>query len=165
MRSREARMQTFLDNASNWPAHRLRATPSELVDAGLFYLGDRDRVKCWYCNGGLQNWERDDSPWEEHAKWFPLCEFLHQQKGPEFTHDIVARFPGLRRPTLQNPTTPGGVNLATSSNQSGPKIVDPRKELNKINQKVEHEMTTSSLIADASLMGFSPKIIKRTLKR
>jgi len=33
--------------------------------------GERDRVKCWYCNGGLQNWERNDVPWEEHAKWFP----------------------------------------------------------------------------------------------
>jgi len=35
------------------------------------YLGERDRVKCWYCNGGLQNWDPDDEPWTEHAKWFP----------------------------------------------------------------------------------------------
>ena len=35
-------------------------------------LGQRDRVKCWYCNGGLQNWERDDDAWTEHAKWFPM---------------------------------------------------------------------------------------------
>ena len=33
--------------------------------------GDRDRAKCWYCNGGLQNWEANDEPFTEHAKWFP----------------------------------------------------------------------------------------------
>ena len=38
----------------------------------VFLVGERDRVKCWYCNGGLQNWERNDIPWEEHAKWFPM---------------------------------------------------------------------------------------------
>ena len=37
-----------------------------------FVLGERDRTKCWYCNGGLQNWRNDDDPWEEHAKWFPM---------------------------------------------------------------------------------------------
>ena len=58
-------------------------------------------MKCWYCNGGLQNWERDDDAWTEYAKWFPIsvriikiskkhfidlivfleCEFVFQQKG------------------------------------------------------------------------------------
>ena len=165
MRSRKARLQTFLDNASRWPAHRIRATPADIADAGMYYLGERDRVKCWYCNGGLQNWERDDSPWEEHAKWFPLCEFLHQQKGPEFTHNIVSKYPGLRRPTLQNPTSSAGVNIESASNSLGARIVDPQKELSKVNKKVEHEMLTSQQVADASLMGFSSKLIEATLKQ
>ena len=37
----------------------------------LCFSGDRDRAKCWYCNGGLQNWEANDEPFTEHAKWFP----------------------------------------------------------------------------------------------
>ena len=39
MRDRENRLQTFVDRATNWPAHRINATPREIVDAGFFYLG------------------------------------------------------------------------------------------------------------------------------
>ena len=39
MRDRENRLQTFVDPATNWPAHRINATPREIVDAGFFYLG------------------------------------------------------------------------------------------------------------------------------
>nr|AAM76110.1 inhibitor of apoptosis protein-like protein [Boltenia villosa] len=60
------RLQTF----SNWP-NRIKATPQEIAEAGFYYLGERDRCKCFYCNGGLQNWDKYDDPWMEHAKWFP----------------------------------------------------------------------------------------------
>ena len=36
-----------------------------------FRIGDKDRAKCFYCNGGLQNWDPEDEPFTEHAKWFP----------------------------------------------------------------------------------------------
>ena len=68
MRGEVNRFQTFDDR---WPAAQLRASPRQIARAGFFFLGDRDRVKCWYCNGGLQNWDPDDEPWTEHAKWFP----------------------------------------------------------------------------------------------
>ena len=54
-----------------WPINKVRATPETIARAGFFFLGERDRVKCWYCNGGLQNWDYNDDPWTEHAKWFP----------------------------------------------------------------------------------------------
>ena len=107
-------MRTFIDNSSIWPAHRIRATPQQIVDAGMYYLGEWDRVKCWYCNGGLQNWERDNNPWKEHAKWFPLCEYGLQQKGLDYVHKIVARFPGLRRPNLSNPTNGPAAQMVAS---------------------------------------------------
>uniref|UniRef100_F6ZM33 RING-type domain-containing protein n=1 Tax=Ciona intestinalis TaxID=7719 RepID=F6ZM33_CIOIN len=86
MRSVEQRLQTF--TRSNWPAHRVRASILDISRAGLFYLGNSDRTKCWYCNGGLQNWEPNDDPWYEHAKWFPECEFLLQQKGIEYVYRV-----------------------------------------------------------------------------
>ena len=180
MRNKEARLQTFLDNSSIWPAHRIRATPQQIVDAGMYYLGERDRVKCWYCNGGLQNWERDDNPWEEHAKWFPLCEYVLQQKGPIYVHEIVARFPGLRRPTLYNPSTsqaaqsliqslnPGSNAMARSPpqieipNQSV--IVDPRQEITERHRWIEEEMRSSDDVAQARMMGFGDDVIERALK-
>ena len=182
MRSREARLQTFLDHSTVWPAHRIRASPQQIVDAGFFYLGNRDRVKCWYCNGGLQNWERDDVPWEEHAKWFPMCEYVLQQKGPSYVHDIVSRFPNLQRPVLANaasgPETTSlrqslrsgsnSVNIGSSSSNamaSSPIIIDPRKEMMKRKEIIEHEMETSDHVARARLMGFDDDAIKLALTR
>ena len=183
MRSREARMQTFLDHSTVWPAHRIRASPQQIVDAGFFYLGNRDRVKCWYCNGGLQNWERDDVPWEEHAKWFPMCEYVLQQKGPSYVHEIVSRFPNLRRPILTNaasgqaagalrqslPSVSSQMNFesSTSGNErtSPPIIIDPRKEMFERNQKIDHEMRTSDKVMQARMMGFEDDAIKMAIKR
>jgi len=52
------RLQTYRDS-QNWPTDRKLASPFQLGAAGFYYLGDRDSVKCWYCNGALQNWERE----------------------------------------------------------------------------------------------------------
>ena len=66
MSSFAARYSTF----ENW--HNDTMIPvTEMVEAGLFYTGIGDRTKCFYCNGGLMNWQESDVPFEEHAKWFP----------------------------------------------------------------------------------------------
>jgi len=98
LRSYESRLQTFNDNERRWSQVRIRATAMQMAQAGLYYLGERDRVKCWYCNGGLQNWTFEDNPWFEHAKWFPLCEYVLQNKGPEYVERVTHRFAHLARP-------------------------------------------------------------------
>ncbi|XP_041461917.1 baculoviral IAP repeat-containing protein 3-like isoform X1 [Lytechinus variegatus] len=80
-----ARLGTF----RNWPGklgyHHV--TPRVLAKAGFYYTGLVDECKCFYCDGGLKNWEPTDEPWTEHAKWFPRCEWLIQQRGQAFiTH-------------------------------------------------------------------------------
>ena len=141
MRSKNARLQTFLDDSMTWPAHRIRATPQQIVDAGMYYLGLRDRVKCWYCNGGLQNWDQEDDPWEEHAKWFPSCEFVLQQKGEDFVQRIVNNDLGLQRPLLYNPAN----HVNTPQQNQSPKIVDPRKEMKEIKKKVDDDIKNSEV--------------------
>ena len=74
-----------------------------MEDPGFYYLGDSDRVKCWYCYGGLKNWERSDDPRMEHAKWFPLCDDMLKNKGVDFVKAVVKDFPGLSRPVFSNP--------------------------------------------------------------
>jgi len=96
--SLESRLQTFIDRERNWSKVRVKATPRQMAEAGLFYLGDHDRVKCYYCNGGLQNWAINDNPWFEHAKWFPLCEHVLRNKGPEYVERITTRYAHLPRP-------------------------------------------------------------------
>ncbi|XP_071492028.1 E3 ubiquitin-protein ligase XIAP-like [Diadema antillarum] len=79
------RMRTF----DTWPRYlRIQATPRLLARAGFFYTGSTDEVKCFYCDGGLKNWEPNDDPWSEHAKWFPRCEWLIQQRGQAFIAEV-----------------------------------------------------------------------------
>ena len=96
------RLQTF-HLTENRPNEKIRATSFETADAGFYYLGNKDRVKCWYCNGGFQNCERFGLAWEEHAIFFPKCEFLLISKELEFVKNFVKKFPKLNRPSLPNP--------------------------------------------------------------
>jgi len=95
-----------------------KSTPEQMSQAGLYYLGERDRVKCWYNNGGQQNWARFDNPWFKHAKWFPTCEYLLQKKGPKFVVNVFNRFPNLDRPVAINPAGPFVANIPQTA--SGP---------------------------------------------
>ncbi|XP_061667352.1 baculoviral IAP repeat-containing protein 7 [Syngnathoides biaculeatus] len=83
MESEGSRLTTF----HNWPTEA-SVQPDVLARAGFFYTGHGDNVKCFYCDGGLRNWEPGDDPWQEHAKWFPRCEFLIQSRGQEYISNI-----------------------------------------------------------------------------
>ncbi|CAK8682685.1 unnamed protein product [Clavelina lepadiformis] len=91
MKSEKSRLQTFHNHLSSWPARRICATPRQIANAGMCYL-------------------------KEHAKWFPLCEFVLQQKGSDYVDRIAFRFSDLRRPILRNPENPNFL----SNIQSGP---------------------------------------------
>lgn len=58
--------------------------PVVLADAGFFHQGPGDSVRCFCCDGGLKNFQRGDDPWEEHARWFPGCNFVRENKSREF---------------------------------------------------------------------------------
>ncbi|XP_019968432.2 E3 ubiquitin-protein ligase XIAP [Paralichthys olivaceus] len=71
MRSEEARLQTF----SSWPSSA-PVRPQDLAQAGLYYLGESDRVQCFCCGGMLGGWEQGDTAWGEHTKHFSYCFFI-----------------------------------------------------------------------------------------
>ncbi|KAM6999934.1 E3 ubiquitin-protein ligase XIAP-like [Tautogolabrus adspersus] len=71
MRSEEARLQTF----SSWPS-TAPVRPRDLAEAGLYYLGERDRVQCFCCGGMLGGWETGDTAWGKHTNHFPYCFFI-----------------------------------------------------------------------------------------
>ncbi|KAM4610822.1 baculoviral IAP repeat-containing protein 7 [Polymixia lowei] len=83
MEEEDSRLTTF----HNWPTGA-SVQPDVLARAGFFYTGHGDNVKCFYCDGGLRNWEPGDDPWQEHAKWFPRCEFLLQSRGQGYVNNI-----------------------------------------------------------------------------
>ncbi|CAK8686346.1 unnamed protein product [Clavelina lepadiformis] len=161
------RILSFRDD--NWPWDRINASPRTLADSGLYYLGDGDRVKCWYCGGGLQGWERNDDPWREHAKWYPSCEFLLQKKGPDFVTDIVNRFPNLQRPDLnqrdrQDHPAPNVESSPRPTTSSSVEIIDPWNERRRLDRRIEREMTSERALM-VRQMGFSLDEIRTAVQR
>ena len=59
-----------------------------LSDAGFYYTGSEDAVRCFSCAGGLKSWTPQDVPWEEHARLYPTCNYLNLVKGPKYVDSI-----------------------------------------------------------------------------
>ncbi|KAJ8939446.1 hypothetical protein NQ318_023072 [Aromia moschata] len=81
--SYESRLATF----KNWPKS-LKQKPADLAEAGFYYTGVGDQTLCFYCGGGLKDWEENDEPWEQHALWFSKCVYLILKKGIEFIETV-----------------------------------------------------------------------------
>lgn len=79
-----------LESYEDWPKI-MKQKPKELSDAGFFYTGKSDRVKCFSCGGGLKDWEAEDEPWEQHAMWYNNCEYLKLMKGEEYISHCLAK--------------------------------------------------------------------------
>jgi len=62
----------------------------KMANAGFFYLGFDDLVQCFECDVVLFDWQNDDEPWIEHAKYSPECAYLQHYKSPYFIRDCVA---------------------------------------------------------------------------
>ncbi|XP_011630439.1 baculoviral IAP repeat-containing protein 7-A isoform X1 [Pogonomyrmex barbatus] len=75
----EKRLQTF----RGWPKN-LKQTPEMLAEAGFYYGGYEDQVRCFHCDGGLRYWQPTDDVWVEHARWFSNCGFVNLIRGHEF---------------------------------------------------------------------------------
>lgn len=50
--------------------------------------GQNDQVSCFYCNKGLKDWEDEDEPWTEHARWSPKCNYVLLSKGKHFVDAV-----------------------------------------------------------------------------
>ena len=54
----------------------------------FFCSGIGDHVQCYYCDGGLKNWDPTDTPWIEHARWFGNCAYLQLKLGKDLINCI-----------------------------------------------------------------------------
>ncbi|AER41437.1 Iap-3 [Epinotia aporema granulovirus] len=80
----QVRLLTFKD----WPKS-IKQKPKQLAEAGLYYTGRGDMTKCFYCDGGLKDWEENDIPWEQHARWFDKCAYVKLVKGEEYVQKVI----------------------------------------------------------------------------
>ncbi|KAM3934264.1 baculoviral IAP repeat-containing protein 2 isoform 1-T3 [Leptodactylus fuscus] len=147
MQTTSSRLKTFL----NWPS-RIPVTPKKLAEAGFYYVGRNDDVKCFCCDGGLRCWESGDDPWVEHAKWFPRCEYLLHVKGQSFVTDIQDRYPHLLDQLL-----------SSSETQNNEAQYPPIIRLgNESNQDDEVYMNTA-IVQNVLQMGFNRRLVKETV--
>ncbi|KAJ8678632.1 hypothetical protein QAD02_014419 [Eretmocerus hayati] len=99
----EARLQTFAE----WPTS-IAQTKEALADAGFFYTGTGDQTTCYHCGGGLKNWEPQDDPWMQHAKWFSGCLYVRLVKGQEFINSVTGKqLPPLSEEETMKMNLPG----------------------------------------------------------
>lgn len=84
--SYDARLGSF----ETWPK-AMSQTKEDLTTAGFFYTGNGDQTLCYHCGGGLRDWEPEDDPWEQHAKWFDYCSYLLMVKGRDYVNKFVSR--------------------------------------------------------------------------
>jgi hypothetical protein len=62
-------------------------------DSSSPHEGRGDQVQCYYCDGGLKNWDPEDAPFEEHARWFGECGFLQMVKGRAYVDQVRSAKP------------------------------------------------------------------------
>lgn len=80
------RKETFI----KWPY--LKPAPEELSEPGFFFTQKEDRVICFNCGGGLQDWTEEDNPWEQHACWYSECSYLRLKRGLHFIKNTKLKF-------------------------------------------------------------------------
>ncbi|XP_061171199.1 uncharacterized protein LOC133180743 isoform X2 [Saccostrea echinata] len=91
------RISSFTD----WPA-AMTQTPRDMALAGFFFAGYGDYTRCFFCGGGLRNWEAGDDPWVEHARWFSKCAFVRQNRGQQFIDLVLRRAAEIEQQQTEN---------------------------------------------------------------
>ncbi|CAK1585402.1 unnamed protein product [Parnassius mnemosyne] len=123
--SEAARLRTFKD----WP-RCMRQKPEELAEAGFFYTGQGDKTKCFYCDGGLKDWENDDVPWEQHARWFDRCAYVQLVKGRDYVQKVISEACVIPAPKEEKEAT--STSTASQSNSEKEDVVVEDSKLCKI---------------------------------
>ncbi|XP_063408068.1 baculoviral IAP repeat-containing protein 3-like [Mytilus trossulus] len=124
-------LQVRISSFQGWPSY-LDQTPRQMAIAGFLFAGYHDYTRCFFCGGGLRNWEAGDDPWVEHARWFPKCTYLRQNKGDAFIKAVQDKHEQMDKSdqitSLQTTeTTQNGSNLLSYSNpqqSSSPSYLD-----------------------------------------
>lgn len=82
-----ARLETFI----GWPG-TTNQNPQKMSEAGFFFTQKSDRVICYYCGGGLCDWQEEDDPWEQHALLYSDCVHLRAEKSSEYIKMVKQKF-------------------------------------------------------------------------
>ncbi len=155
----ESRRRSFVTNC--WD-NSIPVSIEILAEAGFFSIGMSDYVKCFYCDGGLCNWESGDDPWVEHAKWFPDCQFVRLNKSEEFIEECrrLAESETNPNPNVENNSLSDQQLMITNGSESVEDLSDTLG-LRAVNEW----MNTDIVLQLIDLNTFSIDVIKAALNR
>lgn len=71
MKLYQDRLLTF----HHWPK-QIIPDKYALAQAGFYYTGQSDFTVCFACSLKVNQWERQDKPWDEHKRLSPDCMYL-----------------------------------------------------------------------------------------
>ncbi|EHB16437.1 Baculoviral IAP repeat-containing protein 4 [Heterocephalus glaber] len=112
----------------------------QLARAGFYALGEGDKVECFHCGGGLTNWKPSEDPWEQHAKWYPGCKYLLEEKGQEHINSI---------------------HLTYSLEES---LVRTAEKTPSLAKRIDDTVFQNPMVQEAIRMGFSFRDIKKLME-
>ena len=72
MENEDQRLRSFQRN-NGWKG---AVDPRKLAEAGFYYTGIHDHVKCFACDVSLKSWLPSDDPVKEHLKIEPNCSYI-----------------------------------------------------------------------------------------
>ena len=96
------RREVYLDLGRRHASFRLfdeadssvAAKVARMAAAGFFYQGPGNLVRCYCCDGVLEDWRACEDEWASHARRYPTCGHVLTVKGEEFVEGILRRMRG-----------------------------------------------------------------------
>ncbi|XP_062571498.1 putative inhibitor of apoptosis [Saccostrea cucullata] len=144
---------TRVSSFNDWPSS-LTQTPRDLALAGFLYAGYGDYTRCFFCGGGLRNWEPGDDPWIEHARWFPKCAFLRQNKGDEFVVLVQIEHNEMEASEAMN-TEKAAVGAVSNTCRNNSKLTEA-EERNTATSNIFNLVSVQSVLE----MGYTRQTVK-----
>ncbi|CAG2231340.1 BIRC2_3 [Mytilus edulis] len=117
-----------------------------MAEAGFYYTGNNDHVRCFHCGIGLQNWDSEDNPFVEHARWSQECQFLKDKKGLDF---IATVQDAVRRVQLEEALNTDGIAQTFGSHNSDCEEDGITRSEDKSKESVSAELESKLLTAVA----------------
>ena len=111
-------------------------------------------MRCFHCGNGLRNWESEDIPWEEHARWYPDCHYVILCRGRDFVDEVRRKRPIYFR------------SAAFEDNESPQRVTAPSSGcFNPVNDSDLEILMESDVIKQVISTGFNPDIVRAALRR
>lgn len=148
----QSRLATFKE----WP-RSLKQKPKELAEAGFYYTGRGDQTTCFHCGLGLKDWEENDDPWEQHARWYSKCTHVALNKSSEFIQQVINKQP----PLLARDAALELIRNSGESSRKKPKS-GSSSEVSGASSDINSEMKSSAETSTSSISTVSEPVAVKT---